>query len=91
MLYMDENVGNCVPDDLSRRAFYGEYVSWITPFDNWKVVLQWLSLGYGDPEWLWRHEVLAFGARYIAEHVLANATAIDGQPPRGGGRPSRAA
>jgi hypothetical protein len=78
MLYMDENVGECVPHDASRPAFYGEYVCWIAPFDDWKIVLQWLTLGYGDPEWLWRHEALVFGARYLAEHTPANAKAIEG-------------
>ena len=69
MLYMDQNVGSCVPKYLSRRASYGESVCWITPSDNRMVVKHWLRLGYGDAEWLWRHEALAFGARCLGEHL----------------------
>ena len=75
MLYMDQNVGSRVPDSVSRQASYGEYVCWITPFDSPTVVAQWLSVGYGDPEWLWRHEALAFGGRYLA-HPLQRAQAM---------------
>ena len=69
MLYMDQNVGSCVPTYLSRRASHGESVCWITPSDNRTVVKHWLRLGYGDPEWLWLHEALAFGARCLGEHL----------------------
>ena len=84
MLYMDQNVGSCVPTYLSRRASYGESVCWITSFDNRTVVKQWLPLGYGDPEWLWRHEALVFGARYVAQaHTPIKAPTTDGVTPSG--------
>jgi hypothetical protein len=84
MLYMDQNVGSCVPTYLSRRASYGESVCWITSFDNRTIVKQWLPLGYGDPEWLWRHEALVFGARYVAQaHTPIKAPTTDGVTPSG--------
>jgi hypothetical protein len=63
---------------MTRRTAYGESVCWITPFDNRTAVEQWLPLGHGDPEWLWRHEALVFGARYLDEHVPAKVQMING-------------
>jgi len=84
MLYMDQNVvGSLVPDDVSRRTAYGESVCWISPFDNRTVVERWLALGYGDPEWLWHHEALVFGARYLAEHLPAKVQEINERSARG--------
>ena len=83
MLYMDQNVvGSSVPADVSNRTAYGESVCWITPFDNRTVVEQWLTLGYGDPEWLWRNEALPFGERYLARHLPAKVRSIDGLSAR---------
>ena len=84
ILYMDQNRGSCIPNYLSRRASYGESVCWITLFDNRTVVKHWLRLGYGDPEWLWRHEALAFGARYVAQApTRTKAPATDGAKSSG--------
>jgi hypothetical protein len=67
VLYMDQNIGGLVPECVSRRAAYGEFVCWITPYnsDDCKA---WIPLGYGDPQWLWHHEALAFAALQVGEH-----------------------
>ena len=68
MLHMDQNIGRLIPKSVSDQAAFGESVCWITALGDQSTVEQWLPLGFGDPEWLWRNEALVFGADYVTAH-----------------------
>jgi hypothetical protein len=73
MLHMNQNLGTLIPKSLSLQAAFGESVCWITPFEDGSTVEDWRTLGFGDPEWLWRHEALVFGAHYMVSHLPSKA------------------